>query len=819
VKRYLRIALRNLVRERLYAILNVAGLALGIACCLMLGLYLWSELTYDRHHVNHERIYRIATHLTFGDGRSSDVAISSSPLGLMLEEEYPDYFESYVRFREASRPNPVLLRHEAELAYWDDVYVADSNVFEVFTHEIVYGDPQTALAEPSSIAISRRMAQRYFGAENPIGRTLTSEAAGPLTVTLVFEELPENSHLRYDALIAYKGAQFAIPADITRRLQLLLNYGTFEFTYVVLADGADPREYAALNQAFYEKYVKLPVQAANLEWRTWLEPLADIHLNGGLEYDLPTGNRVYLYAFAAVALFILGVACINYVNLATARAAQRTRAIGLQKILGAGRASLVAQFLGESVLLVLLATVLGVVLVEVLLPLPAVTALFGKTLTLDLFGRPLLALGVLAFGLSVGVLAGLYPAAYLSSFLPLTALVGRYQPSGGLRLREALVFVQFAISIGVIACTLLMGQQMRFIASQGLGFDKENRVLLTLRGADVIEREDLIAAELEKHPGVLGVATSTAMMGGDIGLVTGKVQNNDGAMTDFGFSLMTVGDDFVPVMDIELVQGRDFSRRLLTDVGASYIVNETFVRRMGWDDPLGKRIGIGAPGANAGPVIGVVKDFNFKSLRTSIEPFAMFRNNNDFRGLPQAVRPLQQRLMVVSLAPENIRETLRAVQDLFAELDPAHPFEYSFLDEDLDRLYVSEQRLMRLIGIFAAICILVACLGLFGLAASATEQRTKEIGIRKVLGASTLTIILLLARRVLVLIGAGAAVASVAAWLAMQQWLSGFAYRAALNPGYLLLAALGAGAVALLTIALQSWRTAHGDPVEALREE
>jgi putative ABC transport system permease protein len=240
---------------------------------------------------------------------------------------------------------------------------------------------------------------------------------------------------------------------------------------------------------------------------------------------------------------------------------------------------------------------------------------------------------------------------------------------------------------------------------------------------------------------------------------------------------------------------------------------------MGWDDPLGKRIGIGAPGANAGPVIGVVKDFNFKSLRTSIEPFAMFRNNNDFRGLPQAVRPLQQRLMVVSLAPENIRETLRAVQDLFAELDPAHPFEYSFLDEDLDRLYVSEQRLMRLIGIFAAICILVACLGLFGLAASATEQRTKEIGIRKVLGASTLTIILLLARRVLVLIGAGAAVASVAAWLAMQQWLSGFAYRAALNPGYLLLAALGAGAVALLTIALQSWRTAHGDPVEALREE
>ena len=811
MKRYLKIALRNLRREKLFTLLNVSGLALGLACCLMLGLYLWGELTYDRHHVNHERIYRITSNMTFGDGRTSDVAITSSALGVMLTEEYPEYFEAFVRFREGSRPNPVLFRHEDQLAYWDDVYVADDNVFDVFTHEIVYGDPRTALAEPRSIAISRGMAQRYFGNENPVGRTLTTDGGGPLNVTLVFEELPENSHLRYDALIAYKGARFEVPADITTRLQLLLNFGNFEFTYVVLADGADPREYARLSEAFFEKYMKVALQTANLEWRSWLEPLAGVHLaSSGLEYDLPTGNRIYLYAFAAVAAIILGVACINYVNLATARAAQRTRAIGLRKILGAGRASLIAQFLGESVLLALLATVLGVILVEVLLPLPAVSALFGKTLTLDLFGRPLLGFAVIAFGAGVGLLAGLYPALYLSSFMPLTALVGRYRPSGGLRLRETLVFAQFAISIGVIACTLLMGQQMRFIASKGLGFDKQNRVLVTLRGRDLVEREALIATEIEKHPGVLGVATSSTIMGRDMPLGTGRVENNEGAMTDLGFSFITVGDDFIPVMGIELVQGRDFSRRLLTDIGAAYIVNETFVRTMGWDDPLGKRIALGGGmGMNPGPVIGVVKDFNFKSLRTSIEPFAMFRNDTDSG----------QRLMVVSIAPEGIRETLQHVQKLFAEVDPTHPFEYSFLDEDLERLYVSEERLMRLISIFAAICIFVACLGLFGLAASATEQRTKEIGVRKVLGASTLTIILLLARRVLALVGAGAVVASIVAWLAMQEWLSGFAYRAVLNPAYLLLAALGAGAVALLTIALQSWRTAHGDPVEALRYE
>jgi putative ABC transport system permease protein len=504
---------------------------------------------------------------------------------------------------------------------------------------------------------------------------------------------------------------------------------------------------------------------------------------------------------------ILGVACINYVNLATARAAQRTRAIGLRKILGARRASLIAQFLGESVLFALLATVLGVILVEVLLSLPAVSTLFGKTLTLDLFGKPLLGLAVLAFGLCVGLLAGLYPAVYLSSFMPLTALVGRYQPSGGLRLREVLVFVQFAISIGVIACSLLMGQQMRFIANQGLGFEKENRVLVALHGRELVAREALITTELEKQPGVLGVATSGTIMGRDMDVTTGKVENNAGTMSDFGFSFIRVGDDFIPVMGIELVQGRDFSRRLLTDVGAAFIVNETFVRAMGWTDPLGKRIVPGAGGMSPGLVIGVVKDFNFKSLRTSIEPLVMFRNLSDTR------------LMIVSIAPEGIRETLQYIQKVFAELDPTHPFEYTFLDEDLDQLYVSEARLMRLIGIFAAICILIACLGLFGLAASATEQRTKEIGIRKVLGASTLTIILLLARRVLVLIAASAAVASIVAWLAMQEWLSGFAYRAALNPYYLLLAALGAGALALLTIALQSWRTAYGDPVAALRYE
>ena len=458
-------------------------------------------------------------------------------------------------------------------------------------------------------------------------------------------------------------------------------------------------------------------------------------------------------------------------------------------------------------LFALLAIVLGVVLVEVVLSLPAVSALFGKPLRLDLFGRPWLALSVLALGRGRGA-AGRALSRRVPVVVDAAHGAGRPLSAGGLRLREALVFIQFAISTGVIACTLLMSQQMRFIANKGSASTRRTGCCSRCAATSSSSARDWVEAELQKLPGVTGVATSSFIMGRDIPGGPGKAEGNDGAMMDMRFSMLFVGDDFIPVMGIEVLQGRDFSRRLLTDVGSSYIVNETFVRRMGWDKPIGKRIALGT-GAFAGPVIGVVRDFNYKSLREGIEPLVIVRNSAEAEEL----------FMVVSLAPEGIRATLQQIRKLFADLDPTHPFEYSFLDEDLARLYASEERLMRLIGIFAAICILVACLGLFGLAASAAQQRTQEIGIRKVLGASTLSIILLLARRVLVLIAAGAIVASIVAWLAMQQWLSGFAYRAALNPAWLLLAALGAGAVALLTIALQSWRTAHGDPVEALRYE
>jgi putative ABC transport system permease protein len=813
---FFKLAIRNLRRERLYAVLNVAGFALGIASCLILGVYLWGEFSYDRHHVNHERIYRVAQRTAF-EGDEARFAQTAAVLGPMLVEDFPGVVEQYVRFyRPGGNRQRSLLRSDDAVDYWSDAYVADDNVFDVFTHVIVYGDPRTALTEPSSIAISRRVAERYFGAADPIGRTLTNALGTAFTVTLVFENFPENTHLKYDALFAMRGI-FALPDDINARRQMLNGLNTY--TYIVLRDGYEPSAWAGLTAQFPQRHMP-ENQARGIVWNSLLQPLADIHLSSDFDVDRPTANAPYLYAFAAVGLSLLLITCINYVNLATARAAKRARTIGLRKILGADRAALMAQLLGESVLFALLATVLGVIAVEAIIALPSVTTLFGKALELDLLGNPLLTAAIVAFGALVGLVAGLYPALYLSSFVPASAFSTRYQGRRGSRLREALVFVQFLISVGVIASTLVIAAQMRYIAGQSLGFEAENRIIVPLRGADVIERHAAIAAELERHAGVLGVTTSETMMGrGIFRDGNSSVEANDGSTRRFGYQDMGhVGADFVAVMGMRVVEGRDFSGTSGTDGARPAIVNEMFVREMGWDAPIGKQVGSGT-NRFSGRVIGVVEDFHFQSLHERIVPFAIFRGDGDYIGANSTQRATAERLMIINVAQEGLRDTLQYIEQRFKELDPGHPFEFSFLDDELDRLYTSEERLLRMIGIFAGICIFVACLGLFGLSAFATEQRTKEIGIRKVCGASIAEIIVLLSRRTMLLIAFAGIAACIVAWNVMAEWLSGFAYRANISPAYFALAVVAATGAALATIALQSWRAARARPVDALRYE
>jgi putative ABC transport system permease protein len=815
MRTYLIVALRNLSRERLYAAINIAGLSLGIACCLILGLFLRSELTYDRYNVQHEHIFRIVNNFTTNSTAHS-FALTSRSLAPMLAADYPQ-IRKFVRFEIVNFQGDVAIHHGNDTYFWPHAYYVDPTVFDIFTFDVVYGDPKTALKDASSVAVSQTFARKYFGNVDPVGETISTDDGIPLKINLVFADQPQNTHLKYDILFSRNNAQLREPDNQTQRRQQL--WGVNNYTYLMMAPGFKTTDWVPLSDKFFARNMAEIGKPLNSQWRSWLQPLTDIHLKSDVGYDLPNGNLMYLYGCTAVALFILIVACINYMNLATARATRRARSVGIRKILGASRASLALQILGEAILFALIASVLGVVIVEVTLRLTSINSLMEQQATLNLMHEPTLLGWIFGVGILVGILAGAYPALYLSSWAPLSALTGRYTAGKGhARMREVLVLLQFTISAAVIASTLLMQAQMHYIATRPLGFQKENRLVVTLRGASTIEKLPTIRTELGKNAHILGVSEAVAMPGQMTGDNLMQVDSNTGVPTSVSVFDTPVATDFVPVMGLQIVKGRDFSQRLLTDTGLSLLVNETMVHKMGWSEPLGKRF-LGNGGAVIGHVIGVVKDFNFKSLRTPIEPFVLLPLKYDLSGLPASARPSQQRLMVLNIKGEDVGQTLDFVEGVVRRADARHPFEYAFLDQQLDNLYKTEHNLTRLIGIFAGICIFIACLGLFGLVAFTTEQRSREIGTRKVLGASTFQIILLLSQRILLLVMIASVVAAVISYLAMDKWLAGFAYRAAINPLVFVLAAVLAAGVAFITVALQSYKTASADPVNALREE
>ena len=811
MRNYLVVLLRMLQREKLYAAINIAGLSLGIACCLILGLYLRSELTYDRYNVRHAQIYRLVNEFSF-NGSTDRFAVTSRAIGPMLMADNPQ-IKAFVRFQSNANTGGVALHHGNDTYYWEHSYFVSDNIFNVFSLKILFGDPRTALKDEAGMAVSATFWHKYFGNANPIGETITTDSGIPSHITLVFDDLPPNSHLKYDVLFS-DNLPFMRDADNpTLRRQSL--FGVNDYTYLLMAPGFDPATWPKINDEFFRRYMAEAARANNATWRSWLQPLTATHMQSEVQYDEPNGNPVYIYGSAAVALFILIVACINYMNLATARAMRRARSVGIRKILGASRLSLGLQFMGEALLFALIALILGVVIVEVVLRFTPMNSLMGGQVALNLRTEPIMIVWLLGLGLLMGVVSGLYPALYLSSWAPLSALTGKQLGGkGGLRLREVLVLLQFTISAAVIACTLLMAAQMHYIANKQLGFEKENRVVVTLRGAATISKLATIRKELAKDAHILGTSETIVMMGQNTPINAGMADNDHGLLVTTSLNNSAVDDNFVKVMGLKILQGRDFTTHLLTDVGTNWLVNEALVRKMGWTDPIGKRIQLGP---RTGRVIGVVRDFNFKSLHSPIEPFGMVEIDDDFSRVPPAFQVFQQRLLVVNISGQDVGATLDRIQKVMSTADPKHPFEYTFLDDSLNNLYKSEHQLMGLIGIFAAVCIFIACLGLFGLSSFTTEQRTREIGTRKVLGATTWQIIALLARYILLLVLIAAVLASVGAYFAIDRWLQDFAYRAGINPLIFLLSAAVAAIVACVTVALQSFKTASADPVEALR--
>ena len=801
---FLKTTIRNLYREKVYAMINIAGLSIAIACCLIIGLYLRNELTYDMYNKKYKQIYRVETAPNI-NGSPAKYAVSSQYLGPMLKE-YPEV-KDFVRFK--GMGSEVLIRHGDKAFYWDDIFSADANVFDVFTYNIIYGDPKTALVDPNSMAVSESLAKKYFGESNPVGKTITVSGI-PYKITLVFADLPENTHFKYNALTYFDETMAPGPfsgKDNPRRLWLMIAN-----TYLVMPEHYDARDFKKVSDSFFEQNMKeFGKKTYNATWRCWLQPLADIHYNSKVQYDRPSGNKFYIYGFAAVGIFIILVACINYMNLATARAAKRAKEVGMRKILGSGRARLALQFTIEAVFFSFIAMLLGYVLVEIIINLTPINELLGKSLKLNITHEPGLLVWMFIFSLAIGLISGIYPALYLSSMPPFSLMViSSKTGSKSVRLRGALVLIQFTISVCVMACTLIMFLQMSYVSNKSLGFKKENRLIIPMRGMKLIMKMPAIKTELLKNSNILGMALSASKIQSNAKMAP-EVDNKDGVLERLTANWTIVGNDFINVMGMELTTGRDFSEVHQNDTRFPYIVNEAVVKKMGWEQPLGKRIQP-TGGKRTGKVIGVVKNFHYQSLKMEIEPLIM----GVFSGTDQNQNMYY---LYMNIKGKGIAQTLDFLEDKFEEFDPEHSFEFEFLSDDLNKLYLSEQQLMKLTGIFAAVCILVSCMGLFGLVAFNTEQRTKEIGIRKVLGASAWQILTMLSTSILLLVLGGAVIASLIAYYVMDEWLSGFAYHAGINPLVFVLSATIAMTVAFGTVALHSYRAANENPVKALRYE
>jgi putative ABC transport system permease protein len=805
---HIKVVLRKLRREKLYAFINLAGLSLAAACCLILALYLRSELTYDRHFEGNQNIYRIVEEFD-NRGQLDAFARTGAALGYLMKQDFEEVVD-YVAF--APIPS-IMLRHDDQGFFWDTVYRTTPNVFDVFSHDIVYGDPQIDLSERRGIAVSETFARRYFGAENPIGEVITSDVMEPLPITLVFADLPENTHLKYDVLLPVVQTADTMGSIFQQRQQL---WQTPFYTYLVMEDGFDPADFDRLAADFYNRHMAALANLQGMAMRYWLEPLAQVHLFSDVQRDQPGGNLAYVYAFGAVAVFIMVIACINYTNLATARSVNRGREVGMRKILGANRGTLMTQFIAEALVFSLFATILGVALVEILLEFTSLSQLLGKPLGLDIVGEPELA-GWLALAcVSVGILAGVYPAIYLSSWAPIASLVSNN--AAGRRnvyLRQCLVLVQFAVSIAVIAGTLLMAKQMRYLSELELGFDEENRIVIDLVGGDLIRDVPVIREELLTNPNVLAVAAHEQILGRLEDMRAAAVENNAGIAEPMTINVSRVDERFLDTMGISIKTGRGFSTEM-ADRSSGAIVNEALVRARGWSDPIGKQI-FDASGPRR--VIGVMEDVHFQSLHAVIDPLVYVPFDDDWEAIPARQGAVMRRYLTVSIAGGGVRETLAWLEQRFRQFDPRHPFQFRFLDDSLDELYQSEENLMTLIGSFAGVSVFIACLGLFGLASFTTEQRRKELSIRKVLGASTLEIVQLVSGNVLLLILAGGLIGSLVAYLAIDRWLLGFAYRTDIGIAAFALAIVAALAVAYLTVALQSFKTAQADLVDALSYE
>jgi putative ABC transport system permease protein len=808
-KNYFTVALRNVRRHKGFSLINIAGLAVGMAASILIAVFVLHELSFDRHHEKGDRIYRVVAQFDpVGEKRG---AYTVPPMAQAMLDELSEV-EQAVRL--SLWLHNYLVRYEDMSFLEKGIIFADASIFDVFTIPFIFGDPKSALVDPGTLVITKDIAHKYFGSENPLGKSLRFEDRGrDFKITGVIENCPATSHFQYEMIASIVSSPTAFDTGWG---------GHTYFTYVLLRDTDAKRQldaklpdfcrrhwgayhYAETGQT-YDEYI----QGGKDYYGFSLEALSDIHLDRGVvDYLSIKGNKTYVYVFSVIALFILLIACINFMNLSTARFAHRSKEVGVRKVLGSNQKQLIWQFLGESVLLSLFALVFAILLVKIVLP--TFRNLANRQLELDFFQSISTLPILIGFAVLVGIIAGCYPAFFLSSFQPARTVKGSrgQKTKGNVFLRRALVVLQFGATFGIFFGTFVISYQLQYVRDKELGFNKEHVVVI--HRADALGKQsDAFKQELLRYPSILTISDTESLPGRHFNPNSHRLEGRPATETP---TLHTMYGDhnFVELLDLEVVAGRYFSPEIPTDATSSVVINETAVKELGLTDPVGKRFHKEFGGAKEGEfvtIIGVLRDFHFHSLHNEI--------------FPMTIRPLSPstwNFTSVRIGPRNIPETLARIKDTWGMFTGGQPFEYSFLDEDFDNLYRNEQRMGQIFSMFAGLAIFIACLGLVGLISFTAEQRTKEIGIRKVLGASVAKIVYLLSREVVVLVFVAALVAAPIAFYGMHKWLENFAFRIGISPFMFILTALGTLAIALLSVSFRAIKAAQSNPIDAIRYE
>lgn len=807
-KNFLLTITRNFIRNKFYTSLNIVGLSVGLLCAILIVLFIQDELTYDKFNVKHERIIRLGSDFTI-NGKRDRGATSALPFGPTFKAEFSEV-EEFVRILGSGRQQ---FKYGNRVFFEEDIVYIDSSVFSVFSFELIKGDPKTCLSEANSIVLNETLAEKYFGNQNPLGKIILVGENREFTVKGVMKDIPSNSHFKFNGFFSMKTLEHVHGSEDFNSIEPIRFWNLNCYTFLLLKENVDVGIIKNKFPIYYEKYMKPLANKLGVRYQLVVQKLANIHLRSDLQWDAPTGSIKYVFILSIIAFFILSIAGINYMNMATARSSKRAKEVGIRKVVGAYRENLIWQFMLESLSLSLLALLIALIVVELILPL--FNSLVDKDLVLSFSQTPEVLFFSIGLALVLGFVSGSYPAFYLSSFHPVKVLKGsKILGNPGGMLRKFLVISQFTVSAMMISGTIMVGLQWNYMNNKDLGFNKEDIIVVSLRDSLLRTQVKSLKKELKKNSNVKAVATSSSLIGFDASKSIHLYEGEQGMM-EYALNFNVVDFDYIDLMEMNVMQGRKFDPKLKKDTSEAFIINQSAADKFQWyQNALGKKLQLGVKldkddEVMKGKVIGVVSDFHYQPLRNMIEPINFIVSEN----------PETRRILHVKINSENRKETINYIKKVWSNFSSNTSFAYFFLDDRMKKQYDSEERLTWIFSIFSLISILIASLGLFGLSSFIAEQRAKELGIRKVLGASVEKLVYLQTKEFFVLVLLANIIAVPVVYWLMNMWLEDFFYRIEIAWWIFLVTLIISLFIGLFTVSWQSYRAASADPVKAIKYE